>query len=214
VRIVLPTVAATAAALITGAAVTLTPTPTAGEGVLFIAPGGSDTGPCTERAPCATFVRALQSGRTFLARGGTYPADEDLTVADGSRLLAYPGETPVHTGRFWVSGGQGWELGGLSFTWGPDSTGEDHLTAADPLVKVTGGVGWQIHDSDISGAKSWTTVLITGDPVRWRFERNRVHGNAGYLGHDVVVDSGSSVSVSGAGDTPCPVLLDTNPGEC
>ena len=64
-------------------------------GALVIAPNGNDSNPCTASAPCASFQKALTSGQTFVARGGTYTRDESFSVVDGSRLLEYPGEAAV-----------------------------------------------------------------------------------------------------------------------
>jgi chitodextrinase len=52
------------------------PCPSTG-GALLVAPGGSDSNPCTPAAPCATFdraYRAAQPGQAVDVAGGTYPA--------------------------------------------------------------------------------------------------------------------------------------------
>src|SRR5437762_2780134 len=50
---------------------------------IYVAPGGSDSAPCTSREPCATFERAYEladPGATVLVGAGTYP-DQTITGA-------------------------------------------------------------------------------------------------------------------------------------
>src|SRR3954462_4670201 len=155
---------------------------TAPAGALVIAPNGNDSNPCTVSAPCASFQKALTSGRTFVARGGTYSDDESFSVANGSRLLEYPGEEAVHVGKFWISGGSSWEVEGVGFTWGGGLSADDHM------VKITGGTGWRFHSTEVWGARSWANVLITAAPDRWRFDHNEVHDAVGSPSHNGVQD--------------------------
>ena len=77
----------------------------------FIAPGGSDSNPCTEAQPCATYGRArtnLASGDTLYLRGGTYSETilmtKDSALPSGTSwgsattIAGYPGETVTLTG--------------------------------------------------------------------------------------------------------------------
>lgn len=171
-------------------------------GALFIAPGGSDSNPCTQAAPCATFQKALTSGKTFVARGGTYSRAENFKPVAGSRLLEYPGETAVHKGKFWLQAADRWEIEGVGFTWGPG------LTASDHMVKLTGGVSWRFHDTEVWGSQSWANVLIVGAPNLWRFDHNVVHDAIGSPTHNGVQDH--NVYINTVTSTTATGLFDHN----
>ncbi len=75
-----------------------------GEGVFFVAPGGSDSNPGTESAPWATLnhaARVLTAGQIVYVRGGVYKLSAQVVPQNSGRsdaeivFAGYPGETAV-----------------------------------------------------------------------------------------------------------------------
>ncbi|MFN8110480.1 MAG: right-handed parallel beta-helix repeat-containing protein [Thermoleophilia bacterium] len=128
---------------------TATFTPTRGR-ILWVAPAGSDSAPCSQRRPCATIQhvidRGLRPGDAVLVRGGQLTDDEVwLRATQGGTatrpivIRNAPGERPVFartTRPVIVEGSHvvfaGFRFGpGKALVVGADPTGSDDIRAVD-----------------------------------------------------------------------------------
>lgn len=143
--------------------------------VYFVAPDGSDSGPGTRTVPWRTLARAISSLRprdTLVVRGGEYRERILSPIIRAGRpdapvsVAAHPGERPVLRGLLWLLGASYWTIDGLTVEWDADAaTNDDHM------VKLTDGVGWRLSNVELSGARSFGSLLIASsapdEPRDW-----------------------------------------------
>lgn len=155
-------------------------TPSAGD--RFVGPGGDDDGPGTLQRPFETVAKGLETlrpGQTLWLRQGTYR--EDITspqIRSGRSdaritVAAYPGEHPTIRGLLWLDGADYWTLDGLYVTWAAENGPGDHM------VKMTNGVGWEILNGRMWGARSFSALLVAGtkqgEPSDWVVRGNCIY---------------------------------------
>jgi hypothetical protein len=67
-----------------------------------------------------------------------------------------------------------WILDGLTVEWNPDLADSN-----DHMVKVTGGVGWRITNTELRNARSFAALLVAegedGPPTDWSIDNNCIH---------------------------------------
>jgi hypothetical protein len=86
---------------------------------LVLSPGGSDAGPCTSAAPCASLQRAFDlatPGSTVELRNGSYP-EQELSGDRGGLVTFQPsrGATVTMGGRLTLAGAKNVKLVGFNF---------------------------------------------------------------------------------------------------
>lgn len=174
-----------------------------------LATDGSDANPGTLAAPWATLGYALpklQAGDVLELRGGVYYQQvRGASIAWGTEtqritVRSHPGEHAVLQGVLWLGQANYWTLTDLEFRW--DDTGlSGPLGGSDAIVAMTNGVGWEILDSEISGAHSFAGLSVygtldrPGEPNGWRVAGNCIHdtfptSTAGPQDHNVYVNTG------------------------
>src|SRR4051794_13005156 len=127
-------------------------------GARYVATSGSDTAAGTAAPPLRTIKRGLarlRAGDTLIVRGGRYV--ENVTgqsLASGtasSRITvrAYPGERPILVGLLWLTNASYWTVDGLDVTWNAANSAANHM------VKMSGGLGWRLTNAEIWGARSF-----------------------------------------------------------
>lgn len=148
-------------------------------GARYLAPGGSDAADGSVTAPWGSFahaLRQLRAGDTLVVRGGEYREQAILsgsaTLAKGTpeariTVLAAPGEQPVLRGIVHLSNADWWVWDGVDVTW-DDAIGD----STQHMLRFYGGVGWELRNSELSGARSYAALLIGGGASGFR-----VHGN-------------------------------------
>jgi hypothetical protein len=163
----------------------------------YVSPVGSNANPGTEQAPFGTLSFALGRlgpGDTLYVRGGTYPERVKLAARPGrkdARVLvsSYPGESPVVEGQLWVGHPSYWTFSGINVTWATDNPNE-------PMVRLFGGTGWILQNSEIWGAHSTSALHVDDGPGnklgRWTVRRNCIHDTYPTNGlnqdHNIYVD--------------------------
>lgn len=171
----------------------------------YVAPTGDDANPGTSQRPYRTIafaIEQLNAGDTLWLRDGTYV--EDITTPDirpgrptaRITVAAYPGERPVLRGLLWLRGADYWTLDGLSITWA-ESNDE-----TEQMVKMTDGIGWEVLNSELWGARSFAALLVAGttagEPSDWLVRGNCIHDVVTQPihhvngDHDVYVNTGAS----------------------
>lgn len=179
--------------------------PTAG-GTFYVAPNGSDGNPGTLDRPFGTIRHALSAlgpASTLYVRGGDYYENiQNPKIAQGSggapiHFAAFPGERPVIHGLLWLKNPSFWVIDGINVTWQPGNGSGDHM------VKLTGGVGWVLQNSELWGAQSFAALFIgsdAGGPAGWVVQNNCIHDTGAVNGqnqdHNIYVNTGLS---AGAG---------------
>ena len=145
----------------------------------MVAPYGDDDGPGTRSDPWRTLEKGLTSlraGDTLTVRNGTYDEElDDIEVRPGSSsrpitVVAAPGSTPVLRGLLWLRNADYWSFRGLNVTWSRSASSDQHM------VKFDGGTGWSFTDAEVSDARSYAAILVTGDAEDWKLSRLFVHG--------------------------------------
>ncbi len=166
-------------------------------GALYVATNGNDGNPGTAIQPFRTIGRAMQAlgpGSTLYVRGGTYteniknPAIKAGTASARVVVKAQPGERPVLQGLLWLNGASYWTIDGLNVTWGSGNSSGDHM------VKMTGGTGWVLQNSELWGARSYAALFVGGEPSNWYVVNNCIHdtapSNSTNQDHNIYVNSG------------------------
>jgi hypothetical protein len=192
--------------------------PTAG-GTFYVATNGSDGNPGTVDRPFKTIGHALSAlgpGSTLYVRGGDYYENiQNPKIAQGSggapiHFAAYPGERPVIHGLLWLKNPSFWIIDGINVTWQPGNGSGDHM------VKLTGGVGWVLQNSELWGAQSYAALFIgadSGGPSGWVVQNNCIHDTGAVNGqnqdHNIYVNTGLA---AGAGTIQRNVLYNAPNG--
>jgi hypothetical protein len=166
-------------------------------GAVYVATTGHDANGGTLDRPFRTIGRAVQAlgpGSTLYVRGGTYvenlrnPSIKAGTASARVVVKAYPGERPVLQGLLWLKGASYWTIDGLNVTWGSGNGSGDHM------VKLTGGTGWVLQNSELWGARSYAALFVGGEPSDWRVLGNCIHDtiatNDTNQDHNIYVNSG------------------------
>ncbi len=165
----------------------------------FVAPNGRNGWSGSEDRPWRTLTHAfsqLRRGDTLYMRGGTFiekvtkarycPDHVDGCPATSEKRIkvkAYPGEHPILKGVLQIRRADYWMFSGLDVRWDDRRNKEsDHQT-----VKIMDGIGWRLHDSVVSGSRSYANVFV-GDgrfpgPGKWRITDSCIHHNKGARTH-------------------------------
>ena len=168
---------------------------------LFVAPGGRDSNPGTERRPFATVahaLRKLRAGDRLFVRGGTYAERVKVNVAPGRPdapvlVSNFPGERPLVKGQLWIGNPSYWTIRGLNVTWAQGNPNE-------PMARIYGGTDWTLTGAEIWGAHSTSGLHIDDGPRndlgRWAVTGNCIHDtyptNGQHQDHNIYVDDMSS----------------------
>jgi parallel beta-helix repeat protein len=171
-----------------------------GGSIFFLSPNGSDTKPCSEAAPCATVMHAidvLKPGDTLLLRQGTYSEGEIWIRAPqaGSKdrpkvIKNYPGEEVlmVNAARDFYVDADDITVSGLNFRNG----------------KSLVAVGWASRDqrdnwfvnNSFAGTVGWAAIEITGHDHVLAGNMCDVSGSVvGTMGHCYYITQGSNFKV-------------------
>jgi parallel beta-helix repeat protein len=174
-------------------------TPTGGN-ILFLAPSGSDTKPCSEAAPCATVMHAvtvMKPGDTVLLRAGTYSEGEiwirtpQAGTNDRPKVIKnYPGEEVfmVNAARDFYVDADDITVSGLNFRNG----------------KALIAVGWASRDqrdnwfinNSFAGTIGWAAIEITGHDHILGGNLCEVSGSVvGTMGHCYYITQGSNFKI-------------------
>jgi hypothetical protein len=208
---------------------TSTPTPAPSGHRYVVDPGGSNHDAGTQAAPWRTLKKALTSlhaGDTLTVREGTYSERlDDIEVNPGTKkkpvtVVAAPGATPVLRGLLWLPDANYWSFRGLNVTWSHHNSSDDHM------IKFDGGTGWSFTDAEVSDARSYAAILVTGDATNWRLSGLFVHNThrthddnqdqliyvsstdgGGVIEHCLLTDSpnGRAVKIGPPDKTPDPI---------
>ena len=179
----------------------------------YVATTGSDGNPGTEAQPWGTVnyaVQQLTAGDVLMVRGGTYTERiQSPTINIGSyydriTMRAYPGETPIIQGLFWMTTPSYWIFDGINVTW-DDATG----SAGEHMVKMTNGTRWIFRNAEVWGAKSYAAFLIAGDASYWRVTGCYMHDT--YLSNGTNQDHLLYTNSTGLGGMIDHNLLHTSP---
>jgi hypothetical protein len=208
------------------------PTPAPSGKRYFVYPGGDDSAAGTRSAPWRTLEKALtalRAGDTLTVGDGTY--DEELTDVDveagtPSEPISVvaeagsPRSRPVLRGLLWLQNADYWSFRGLNVTWADSSSSDEHM------VKFDGGTGWSFTDAEVSDARTYAAILVTGNARNWRLADLFVHATqkthssnqdhliyvsstdgGGLIEHCLLTDSpnGRAVKLGPPGDTSDPV---------
>jgi hypothetical protein len=161
----------------------------------FVALDGSDANPGTEALPWRTvayaMTHALPGDRIYI-RGGAFDEgiyDEDITVTPVSgtaeqpiTIGSYPGERAIVRGFQSYTNPNYWTFKEFHVTWDPADSQTAYFDRH--LLKINGGTGWIIEDSDIWGAYSFAGLLVakstgSGTPTNWTVRRCRIYDTFG-----------------------------------
>lgn len=144
-----------------------------------VAPSGSDDAPGTEDRPMATIAAAmerLRPGDTLIIQDGRYQEDIELdeeltpgTADDPIVVEAAPGARPVIQGRLALYDADYWQITGLSVTWSDRNDSKDHM------VVFNGGVGFRFSDAELSGARSFSAIVVGEGSRDFRLDGLYVH---------------------------------------
>jgi hypothetical protein len=167
--------------------------------VRYVAPHGSDGAAGTAVEPWGTLQHALtsvQAGETLIVRGGTYHEDVHVTAeqihpgtaSEPVVVRAAPGERPVIRGLLWLTNPSHWQISGLDVTWNPANRSDEHM------VRLSGGTGWRFSGAELSGARSYAALLVSGGATAFMVDHCFVHdtepANDTNQDHLIYVDNG------------------------
>lgn len=162
------------------------PAPASAGGAAYVSPDGSDSNPGTADAPWRTLQHAfgrLAPGSTLYLRAGTYPdwVTESVSGTESApiTITAYPGEQPVITGRFKLSGS--WvTVSQLRFL------GSTAANSNGVLVYVSGADHVSLVDDELTHANM--SAIYAGDPGNGSdyltIARDWIHDNGTHTNHD------------------------------
>jgi parallel beta-helix repeat protein len=163
-----------------------TPPPAVAGDAVYVSPSGSDSNPGTADAPWRTLQHAfgrLAPGSTLYLRAGTYPdwVTESVSGTQSAPITvtAYPGEQPVVTGRFKLSGS--WvTVSKLRFL------GSTSANANGVLVYVSGADHVSLVEDELTRANM--SAIYAGDPGNGSdyltIARDWIHDNGTHTNHD------------------------------
>jgi chitodextrinase len=125
-----------AVASVSGSTGACPPPPPPGSGSLFVAPSGSDSNPCSQAAPCASFDRAYRvasPGMTVVVAGGTYGGqtiNPDPSKASASSNVVFApaaGAQVTVTGEVKVNGARAITVQDMTVAYWSAQPGSDSL---------------------------------------------------------------------------------------
>ena len=149
---------------------TLSPTPTpSGAASLFVAPGGDDSGACSQSAPCASLNGAYQrasAGDTVQVAAGTYsnqvitsraalrnlgcsPADTSACVRFVGSGVRVSGQLEIYGSDVWIDGGTNRTSPGFDVTGLIDTRAESSGAVPDHvIVQGTHSASFSVFNTD------------------------------------------------------------------
>lgn len=195
---------------------------------LEVAPDGDDDATGDSGDPFETIGHALgelRPGDKLVVRGGEYREAIDLDVMPGTEeapitVTAASGEEPVVRGLLWLENLSWWRISGVDVTWDTKHDDDEHM------VKLADGNDWVFSDAELSSARSYAALLVSGRPERFLLTGLYVHDTkdtngenqdhlvylncgtgGGVLERSLLVDSpnGRAVKIGPAGSDEGPV---------
>lgn len=150
----------------------------------YVSPSGDDDNPGSEDLPWGTLQHALvqlEPGHTLTVRDGTFRERIRIDVTPGTSdqpivVQAAPGEEPIVQGLLWLREPDHWVVDGINVTWDEEENDDE-----EHMVKFTDGVGWELRNSELWGARSFAALLIAasedveGEPNGWTVTGNCIH---------------------------------------
>jgi hypothetical protein len=131
-----------------------------------VAPHGRDEERGTIERPWRTLTAALsrlQAGDTLWVHDGVYRERIDVAATAGRpdariTVAAFPGDRPLLRGMLWIGEPSYWTIEGLRVT-------SDEQHAPDQaMVRLHGGTGWVLRNSELFGARSVAALMIDDGP--------------------------------------------------
>jgi hypothetical protein len=166
---------------------------------LYVSPTGNDSYPGTPTQPFKTLKKglsALIAGDLLYVRAGTYteriqnPSIKQGTATSPIQVKSYPGERVLVKGLFWLSNLSYWNIDGINVTW-DSATG----VSTEHMVKFSGGLNWTYSNAEVSEARSFAGILVTGGAVGWNLKGLFVHdtylSNATNQDHLIYINNAS-----------------------
>lgn len=143
-------------------------------------PSGDDDASGAPDDPWRSFRAAiprLRAGDLLIVHEGTYEEQvrSSEPVSAGRidapvRIVGAPGEDPpVLRGLLWLHGADHWTVQGLHVTWSDSNEASNHM------VKFSGGTGWRLLDSELSGARSYAALVVENDARDFIVAGNHIH---------------------------------------
>jgi len=177
--------------VVTGLLIVAVPAAQASGRTLYVAPWGSDfaddgwsTPPNSFDSPWGTIsmtIRRAQPGDVIVVRGGTYAENAGMGAVPGRSdapitIQPYQNEEVILRGTLQLKGADYWVVKGIRFIDDPSQP------RVESIVKFIGGVGWQLLDSEISGTRGVSNLMINADeqygsPSRYVVAGNCIHDN-------------------------------------
>lgn len=143
----------------------------------------------------ATALRDARPGDTLVLRGGSRTEDVVVTPTKGTstqpiRVMAYPGERYVLTGRLSLDAPDYWDIAGLNVKWRSGLASNVHM------VKMNGGKHWRLHHCEFWDAHSYAALLVTDLAANFRVDHCHIHdtiaSNGANQDHLIYVAEGSA----------------------
>ena len=141
---------------------------------------GASGGPDDPWQTIAAALPRLEAGDTLFLHEGVYNEAirvDGLNAGTASAPITvtpYPREEPVIRGLLWLTEPDYWVLDGLTIEWNSDLA-----DARNHMVKITGGEGWRITNTELRNARSFAALLVAegeqGPPLDWRIDHNCIH---------------------------------------
>lgn len=158
---------------------------------LYVAPWGSDylpdgwsEQPNSASTPWETIyiaIRRAEPGDTIVVRGGTYVENigwgaKAASASQPITMKPYGDEVVTVKGTLQLDGADYWTVDGIRFI---DNTSQ---ARREFVVSFNGGTGWQLLNSEISGGRGVSNLMIIGDnghglPSNYRVANNCIHDN-------------------------------------
>ncbi|MGH8978199.1 MAG: hypothetical protein ACRDV7_09015, partial [Acidimicrobiia bacterium] len=163
-----------------------------------VAPHGRDGSAGTIDRPWRTLTAALSrlhAGDTLWVHDGVYQERIDITASAGRpdariTVAPFPGDRPLLRGMLWLGEPSYWTIEGLRVT-----SDEQH-SPDKAMVRLYGGTGWVLRNSELFGARSVAALMIDDGPRQnlgeFAVRENCIHDTAPSNGqnqdHNIYVD--------------------------
>lgn len=167
----------------------------------YVAPDGSDSADGSLQSPRRSIgasMKKLVAGDTLIVRGGTYYERVEVrgeSVPRGTpeariTVMAAPDENPVVVGIFWVSNADYWTFDNIDVRWD-----DNNRNSEETMVRLYEGHGWVWANSELSGARSYAGLAVSGGSTGWTITGNYIHdthsSNDTSQDHLIYISSGS-----------------------